>query len=95
MRAEAQFRRDQVHHDSAVEGVARNGYARSADDGSSTSPFSTGAKVRQREVTCSTPKVSYQNQLIVIQLGFILVCGGDWFQLECGLRKSRRGQLLF
>ena len=61
MRAKAEFRRHQVHHDSAVERVAGNGYARSSDDGISAGLFSAGTKVGQREVACSTSKVAYQN----------------------------------
>src|SRR6185369_9297312 len=88
MRAKTQFRRHQIHHDSAVKGVARDCDTRSAHDGVSAGLSSTWTKLGQREVTCATTEVADQNQLVVIELSFILVCGGYWFQFECDFGKA-------
>ena len=65
-----------------------NRYARSTDDRISAGLFSAWTKMRQREVACSTSEVSDQNQLIVVQLGFILICGRDRFEFECNFGKA-------
>src|SRR5689334_23890110 len=88
MRAETKFRRHEVHHDSTVEGVACNGHARSSNDGISAGPFSAWTKMGQREVAGAASEVADQNQLGVVQLGFVLIGGGDWLEFECHFGKA-------
>src|SRR5215217_1335616 len=90
LRSQTEFRRHQPDHDSAVEGVAGDSYAGSANHRITTGFPSAWAKLSKREVARATAEVPNQYELIVIELSFILISGSDRLQLERDLLKPRQ-----
>jgi hypothetical protein len=75
-RAETQHRGDQVAHYLAIESVAGNADAVSADDRAWR--FSCARwQLNQRKIACPAAEIGDQHELLVIEPLLVLVGGGD------------------
>ena len=75
--AETQHRRDQVAHYLAIESVAGNADAVSADDRAWRSSCARRLQLNQRKIARPATEIGNQHELLVIEPLLVLVGGGD------------------